>query len=166
MFARSIGDTSVDYSDGQMVENGLAGVVAPPTFVQCGAQFDPDFPLRPHEGRPWMGSGATASGLAEPANAEADAAGQTKQAGGGGPLHAEQRFDFARPVRVGDVLTAQQRAGRTWEKQGRRGGTLMFTESITEYRDAAGELVVTATAVAVATQSAPVRSGAGEESHD
>jgi len=68
----------------------------------------------------------------------------------GGALHAEQHFEYHRTVRAGDVLTASQRAGATWEKQSRRGGNLRFTEAITEYRDVATqELVVTARMVAV-----------------
>jgi hypothetical protein len=50
------------------------------------------------------------------------------------------------------VLTVETREGKTWEKQGRRAGTLRFRELITEYRDAAGELVVTARLVGVRTQ--------------
>ena len=41
--------------------------------------------------------------------------------------------------------------GRTWEKEGRRGGKMTFTESVQEYRDQNGELVVTATGVGVRT---------------
>ena len=44
----------------------------------------------------------------------------------------------------GDVLTATVRPGKTWTKEGRRAGKLTFSETITEYRDASGELVVTA----------------------
>jgi hypothetical protein len=42
--------------------------------------------------------------------------------------------------------------GNTWEKQGRRSGKLIFTETITEYRDQKGELVVTARGVGVRTE--------------
>ncbi|HEX8804161.1 MAG TPA: hypothetical protein VF743_08205, partial [Acidimicrobiales bacterium] len=58
-------------------------------------------------------------------------------------------------LRAGDVLRAETTAGRTWEKQGRRGGTLTFAETVTEYRDADGELVVTATSVGVRTERVP-----------
>ena len=50
------------------------------------------------------------------------------------------------------MLTATVRDGGTWEKQGRRGGKLVFVESITEYRDQSGELVVTARGVGVRTE--------------
>jgi len=49
------------------------------------------------------------------------------------------------------VLSTVTRPGRTWEKAGRRGGTLTFAEELTEYRDQDGALVVTATMVMVTT---------------
>ena len=55
------------------------------------------------------------------------------------------------------MLTATVRDGETWEKQGRRGGKLVFVESITEYRDQAGELVVTARGVGVRTEKVAER---------
>ncbi len=143
MFARAIGDTSAAYSDETFAETGLAGAAAPPTFVQASAQFDPEYVLRPHPGRPWLGSTDSKSG-----NGSASG-------GAGAVLHAEQRFEFARPVRVGDVLVAHQRAGRVWDKVGRKGGKLIFTETITEYRGTSGELVATATAVAVQPDRMP-----------
>jgi hypothetical protein len=57
-----------------------------------------------------------------------------------------------RAVRVGDVLVFTTRAGEEWEKQG-RSGRLRFRERITEYRDEAGELVVTARSVSVERQA-------------
>ena len=136
-FARSLGDVAEAYSDESFVANGFADVAAPPTFVQASAQFDPDYPLRPRSGTPWI-----ASSSAEP-SPDAQV------------LHAEQSFEFNRPVRVGDVLTSETRAGETWEKEGRRGGRMVFGQLITEYRDAAGEVVVTATAVTVTTARVP-----------
>ena len=55
-------------------------------------------------------------------------------------------------MRPGDVLSGDQLAGRRWEKEGRRGGILQFSETITEYRDAEGELVITVRDVGVSTQ--------------
>ena len=57
-----------------------------------------------------------------------------------------------------DVLTATVKPGKTWEKEGRRAGKLVFTETIVEYRDQAGELVVTARGVGVRTER-PATSG-------
>jgi hypothetical protein len=126
MFARSLGAADP--------EGGLPapGDPAPPTFAQASAQFDPDYPLRPRPGAEWHGSGGEAGLVKE----------------GAGGLHAEQHFTYHRPVRVGDVLSADTRPGEEWEKQG-RSGRLVFREQITEYRDEAGELVVTARSVSV-----------------
>ena len=50
------------------------------------------------------------------------------------------------------MLTATTRPGKTCEKEGKRSGKLVFSESITEYRDQKGELVVTARGVGVRTE--------------
>ena len=139
LFARAIGDANPAYM-GAMT--GETTVPAPPTFVQASAQFDPDYFLRPKIGEPWFGSGRNATGVVR-----AEGSG-----GGGGGLHAEQHYEYHRPLRAGDVLTATVRDAGTWEKQGRRGGKLVFVESITEYRDQASELVVTARSVGVRTE--------------
>ena len=73
-----------------------------------------------------------------------------------GGLHAEQHYEYHRPLRAGDVLTAETKPGKTWEKESKRAGKLMFSERVTEYRDQNGELVVTARGVGVRTER-PVR---------
>ena len=50
------------------------------------------------------------------------------------------------------MLTADVRPGEPWEKEGKRAGKLVFSETITEYRDQSGELVVTARGVGVRTE--------------
>ncbi len=156
MFARAIGDPNPIYSDAEYAAGTAVGsLIAPPTFVQSSAQYDDDYPLRPRIGQPWFGSGGTATGI-EPAAAPADDAkssGGSSGGGGGngGVLHAEQHYEYHRPLLAGEVLTATNLPGRTWEKEGRRGGSLSFTESITEYRTVDGELVVTARGVGVRT---------------
>ena len=128
--------------------------------MQAGAQFDEDYPLRWSPDRPWNGSGKDATSL--PARATDAGGGGGGGDGGGGSgrvgLHAEQHYEYHRPLLVGDVLTATVRAGEPWEKQG-RSGRLLFSESITEYRDPDGELVVTARTVGVVTE-APTRDDA------
>ena len=58
-------------------------------------------------------------------------------------LHGEQEFVFhGEPPRAGDVLTGTTRIDRMYEKQGKRGGTMAFVETVTEFRDPAGELLV------------------------
>ena len=151
MFNRAIGVPDTRYDP---------DAIAPPTFVVAGGQFEPSHPLRPTPGEPWMGSGRTPSGTAGAAGASGEPGASADSAGPGGgsgtTLHAEQHFTYHRPVRAGDVLTPESRPGGEWTKEGKRGGSLRFTEFITDYRDAAGELVVTARAVAVATSQAPV----------
>ena len=116
MFARAVGhpDAQVD--------------AVPLTFVAAVRHFDPDDPLRPHDGKPWP------------------------RPSGVGRLHAEQHYEYHRPLRAGDVLTATTFPGKTWEKEGKRSGKLVFSESVTEYRDEKGELVVTARGVGVRTE--------------
>ena len=46
------------------------------------------------------------------------------------------------------------RPGKTWEKEGRRGGRLRFRETISDFRDEDGELVVTSVFVGVTTEKA------------
>jgi hypothetical protein len=50
------------------------------------------------------------------------------------------------------VLTAVNKPGKSWEKEGKRGGKLHFSESITEYYDQNNQLVVTARGVGVRTE--------------
>jgi acyl dehydratase len=145
MFARSIGDPNPVYEDEEHARGTEAGaIIAPPTFVQASAQFDPDYFLRPKPGQPVVR-------LREGADRGDEGAG-SGGGGGGGGLHAEQHYEYHRPLRAGDVLTATTTPGTTWEKEGRRAGKLVFSESVTEYRDQDGELVVTARGIGVRTE--------------
>lgn len=145
MFARAVGDDNQIYHDDEYAKTTEpGGIIAPPTFVQASAQFDPDYPLRPRVGQPWFGSGKNPTGIAP---SESSGGG-----GGGTGLHAEQHFEYHRHIKPGDVLTATVKPGKTWEKEGRRAGKLKFTEGITEYRDQNGELVITARSVGVQTE--------------
>jgi len=147
MFARSIGDTNPIYSDeGHAKQAEVGGIIAPPTFVQASAQYDPEYPLRPKVGEAWFGSGR------EPTGAARGGPGGGGGDGGGTGLHAEQHYEYHRPVRAGDVLHDTTRSGSTWEKQGRRSGKLVFSELVTEYRAGDGALVVTARSVGVRTE--------------
>ncbi len=140
MFARAIGDTNPVYYDAEAAKASEAGrIVAPPSFAQSVAQFNPDYFLRPKPGVAWFGSGKTATGL-------------TEKASSSGGLHAEQHFEFHRHISPGDVLTVESKPGKIWEKESKRAGILKFRESVTEYRDQAGNLVITATSVGVTTE--------------
>jgi acyl dehydratase len=140
MFARAIADPNPVYHDAECAaRSSLGGVIAPPTFTEALQQFIPEYPMRPSIGGPWIGSGRAPSG-------------QPTASDGGTTFHAEQHFVYHGVIRVGDVLTATRRQGDEYEKQGRRGGRLVFREVITEFRNQAGVLVVTARQVAVETQ--------------
>ena len=143
MFARSIGDENRIYYDEKYARgSGQEAIIAPPTFVQSSAQFDPDYFLRPKVGQEWFGSAKGPTGITK----------KKETTGGGGGLHAEQHYVYHRQLKVGDVLTAENKPGKSWQKEGRRGGKLMFNETVTEYKDQNGELVITATGVGVRTE--------------
>jgi hypothetical protein len=144
MFARSIGDDNPIYHDADHAKGTEPGtIIAPPTFAQSSAQFDPDYFLRPKTGQAWFGSGKEPTGVKrEPGSG----------GGGGGGLHAEQHFEYHRHLKPGDVLTATVLPGKSWEKESKRAGKLVFSETVTEYRDQHGELVITARGVGVRTE--------------
>jgi len=145
MFARAVGDTNPVYHDAVAAQKSEAGgIIAPPTFPQAVAQFDPDYHLRPKSGEPWFGSGKTPSGV--------------EKAASSGGLHAEQHFEYHRHLRPGDVLSVEIKQGKAWEKESKRAGKLSFRERIAEYRDQDGELVITARSVGVTTER-PVDQG-------
>jgi acyl dehydratase len=146
MFARAIGDTNPVYHDAAAAKATKAGgAIAPPSFPQAVAQFDPDYFLRPKPGQKWFGSAKGPTGID----------GKPTSSGG---LHAEQHYEFHRHIHPGDVLTVETRPGDTWEKESKRAGKLTFRERITEYRDQKGELVITARGVGVTTER-PVDQG-------
>ena len=148
-FAAAIGETNPIYWDEAYAKSTpLGDVVAPPTFGIASAHWNPDYGLRgprriparkvekaASEGAPRSGGGAGGGNLTR-------------------VLHAEQRFEYKKPLQPGMRLTVSERRGNTWEKEGKRGGKLVFTEGITEYRDPQGELVLVATSVSVITGKA------------
>lgn len=143
MFARAIGDPNPVYSNEEAAKDSeAAGIIAPPTFVEAVAQFDPDYRLRPKPGEAWFGSGGTPSGVEGKPSA-------------GGALHGEQEYTYFRPVRPGEVLSCERKEGAVWEKHSKRGGKLSFRERIAEFRDETGELVVLARAVLVTPERVP-----------
>lgn len=139
MFARSIGDENPVYHDAEKAKaTEIGGIIAPPTFTAAVAQFNPEG-SRPRPGEKWFGSGRTPSGIE----------GKAPSAGG---LNAEQHFEYFRPIRPGETLIAETRPGRTWERDSKRAGKLMFSDRITEFRDRDGELVVSVRSVSVKTE--------------
>ncbi|MFT4631976.1 MAG: acyl dehydratase [Candidatus Azotimanducaceae bacterium] len=146
MFARAIGDANPIYYDADHAAKTQVGaVIAPPTFVQASAQFDPNYFLRPKIGEEWFGSAKEATGLSP----RAGNGGSSASSGG---LHAEQHYVYHQPLKAGDTLIATTKPGKSWEKEGKRGGNLSFSETVTEYHDQTGELIVTATSLGVRTE--------------
>jgi acyl dehydratase len=149
LFASALGETNKIYYDEEYAsKTPLGGVIAPPSFPISAAHWNPNHPLRGVRRIPEPPPPPDPS--AKPAASE----GGGRGAGGGALtrlLHGEQRFTWHKPMRPGMKLSVTGRPGKTWTKEGRRGGTMSFSESITEYRDEDGELVCTATSVGIVT---------------
>lgn len=147
MFARAVGDDNPIYCDPAYAAGTEVGhIIAPPTFAQASAQFDPNYFLRPKTGQAWFGSGKNPTGVVRE---KKEGEGSGAAAGG---LHAEQHFTYHRQLQPGDVLHAVTKPGADYEKSGKRGGKLVFSETITEYFDQNNELVITAKGVGVRTE--------------
>jgi hypothetical protein len=142
LFARSLGDIRPEYADpDDPATKAVGGIVVPPTFVQSSAHWQPDYPLD----------------LTRPRKSGAPSQRGGGEGGGGGlgrGLHAQQHYEYHHPIHAGDTLTVSTGPGERWEKQGRRGGKLLFSETITEYRNQDGILCVTARSVGVQTERA------------
>jgi len=152
LFASALGETNrIYYDEDYAAKTPLGSVIAPPSFAVASAHWDPDYFLRGVRRIPAPQPKPVPK--AQPSGAEAPPA-----AGVGGNLtrvlHGEQRFIYHKPMRPGMRLSVTQRRGKSWEKEGRRGGTMHFNEFITEYRDADGELVTTAINVGIVTGKA------------
>jgi hypothetical protein len=101
--------------------------VAPVTFLQTSA-----FWMTPAS-NPWVGRGRKLERI----------------------LHGEQEFTFhGEPPGPGAVLTGTARIDKIYEKEGKRGGTMSFTEMVTEYRDADGRLVAESRSTTIETSKA------------
>ncbi len=150
LFASALGETNPIYYDEKHAKaTPLGGVIAPPTFAISSAHWNPDYGLR----------GVRKIPASRPKPPRAEGEGRGSGGGGGGGnlarvLHGEQRFEYHQPIRPGMKLTVTTRPGKTWTKEGKRGGSLLFNETVTELRDEKGELVVTTTSVGVLTGKA------------
>jgi len=148
LFASALGETNPIYWDEEAAKaTSLGGVIAPPTFAISSAHWNPDYALK--------GIRRIPASKPRPAAATGGGGG----GGGGGMniarvLHGEQRFEYHEPVRPGMKLTVTTKPGKTWSKEGKKGGTMNFSETITEYRDEKGALVVVATSVGIVTEKA------------
>ncbi len=70
-------------------------------------------------------------------------------------LHGEQDFEYVKPIRPGDTLSFRSRTKEVFEKQGKRGGTMLFVIGETEFKNQRGEVVAYMRNTAIET-SGPV----------
>lgn len=147
LFASALGETNRAYYDDEYArENDLGGVIPPPTFPIAGAVWDPNAGLR---GVRQIPAPAPRPEKPESANSSEGEGGGSREIGR--LLHGEQRFIYHKPLHPGTVLTVTRKPGKRWEKEGKRGGIMRFSENVSEYRDEDGELVVTAIGVGIIT---------------
>jgi N-terminal half of MaoC dehydratase len=126
LFARSVGDVDPCYQ-AQLPAAVGTPLVTPPTFVRALDHFDPESATRPALPRQEAGRG-----------------------GRGDTVHAGQHFEYVAPFRAGDRVVIESFAGDAWTRDG-RSGRLEFTETVTEYRNQEGALLVRARKVSVRT---------------
>jgi hypothetical protein len=147
-FAAAVGETNPIYWDAEHAKTTpLGDVVAPPTFGIASAHWNPRYGLRGVRKIPRSGVPRREFPRSEP-----KASGETQSLAR--VLHGEQRFAYHKPLQPGMKLVVTTRAGKTWEKEGKKGGKLKFNETVSEYRDEAGDLVLVATSVGVLTEKA------------
>ena len=120
-FAQAIKDDDPLYFDEDRALREAGGILAPVTFLQTVSHWDDG------RGRPRVPM-------------------DLKRV-----LHGEQEYEFLEPIRAGDTLTVKSRIADVYEKPGKRGGTMTFAVTETEYRDAGGRLVARARAVGIET---------------
>ncbi len=120
-FARAIKDDDPLYFDEALAKREAGGIVPPVTFLQTVSHWDVG------EGRPRLPF-------------------DLKRV-----LHGEQEYEFLAPIHAGDVLTAVSTVVDIYEKPGKRGGSMTFAVTETEYRNQQGALVARARAVAIET---------------
>jgi acyl dehydratase len=120
-FARAIKDDDPLYFDEEYARREAGGIMPPITFLQTMALWD-DGKGRP---RPPI---------------------DMKRA-----LHGEQEFELLKPIYAEDVLTAVTRIADIYEKAGKRGGTMTFVVTETEFTNQRGELVARARQVGIET---------------
>jgi hypothetical protein len=69
-------------------------------------------------------------------------------------LHGEQEFEYLKPIRAGDVLTFRSRTKEVFEKQGKRGGKMLFILGETEFRNRRSEVVAYSRNTVIETEGA------------
>jgi hypothetical protein len=76
-------------------------------------------------------------------------------------LHGGQEYTFhGPPPAAGTELTVQTRVDEIYHKEGKRGGTMTFVVTVTEFRTSNGELVAEARSTAIETGKPATEAGA------
>jgi acyl dehydratase len=121
-FAQAIKDDDPLYFDEDHARREAGGIMPPVTFLQTAQHWDRD-----GSGRPRVPF-------------------DLKRV-----LHGEQEYEFLKPIYVGDVLTAVSRIADVYEKPGKRGGTMTFAVTETQYTNQRREVVARARHVTIET---------------
>lgn len=130
-FATAVKDDDPVYRDPRAAEAaGFDAIPVPPTF-SFALPFWGAFPELQPDG-------------ADRPNPMMQAIGEL-MSDGGLILHGGQEFTYHRPLVVGDVLTAHGAVKDIYAKEGSGGSAMTFVVTETEWRDDAGEPVVTST---------------------
>jgi acyl dehydratase len=69
-------------------------------------------------------------------------------------LHGEQEFEYLKPIRPGDTLSFRSRTKDVFEKDGKRGGKMLFVIGETEFTNQRGEVVAYMRNTAIETADA------------
>ena len=69
-------------------------------------------------------------------------------------LHAGQEFEYLGEIRAGDKLTSKSKISNIYEKEGKKGGTLLFVVSETTFTNQRGEDVLISRNTIVQTSKA------------
>ena len=69
-------------------------------------------------------------------------------------LHGEQEFEYVKPIRAGDVLRFRSRTKEVFEKQGKRGGKMLFIVGETEFKNQRDEVVAYSRNTVIETEGA------------
>jgi acyl dehydratase len=120
-FAKAIKDANPLYADENAAQAEIGGVMPPPTFLMTLDHWD-DGSSRPR------------------INIDLPRL-----------LHGEQEFEYLKPIRAGDVLSAVTKVTNVFEKSGGRGGTMTFTTLDTEFTNQQGEKVAIARSTLIET---------------
>jgi acyl dehydratase len=120
-FARAIKDDDPLYFDEEYARTEAGGIVPPVTFLQTISHWGD-------------GGGRVRPPL------------DLKRT-----LHGEQEFEFLQPIHAGDRLTGRTRIADIYEKAGKRGGTMTFVVTDTEFTNQRGDVVARARSIAIET---------------